>query len=171
MCFRNKHHFDHLGTHGLQWRIQDQIYGRDGPGTQGWTTHDTVVRQSIKGLNIRIKNFLKFGCDDDDDNDDGSKSSITPEMMAWASAVPPKPEEWKGPQVAEILGHPIHAADVNRAVNAAKSAGDGTVRFLGGLVNGTFKNGVFIVTALGAAGGAVLKFSWDAVNLVWKLGE
>lgn len=83
------------GTRGLIERYMDQIYGRHGPGTDGWNGHQTAIQQ-IKNRIIRLlRNFNNNNCPD--------LTPIARDVTVWINKPLPVPSDWKGPQIAPIV--------------------------------------------------------------------
>jgi hypothetical protein len=107
MVNRDKHVQGGGGTHGLVHRFREQINGANGPGTRGWTTHDTAIRNQQRGLRSRLQEYINNRC-----------GPPPPGAWNWATRPAPTPSEWRDPNaitggdVARVGGTAIVGAGV-----------------------------------------------------------
>ena len=85
---RDKRKCNNGGTHGLRHRFNEQINGRNGPGTQSWKTHEQEIKNQQKSLRDRLQEWNDSGC--------GSPPSGA---WKWATKPVPQPKQWKNPAV------------------------------------------------------------------------
>jgi len=85
---RDKRKCNNGGTHGLRHRFNEQINGRNGPGTQSWETHEQEIKKQQKNLRDRLQEWNDSGC--------GSPPSGA---WKWATKPVPQPKQWKNPAV------------------------------------------------------------------------
>lgn len=52
------------GERGLIERIRDQIYGASGPGTPGWSGHDTAITNLKNGIKRLLRRHRDNNCPD-----------------------------------------------------------------------------------------------------------
>jgi Domain of unknown function (DUF4150) len=64
---RNKHAHKGSGTHGYLFRMAEQRCGEHGPGTEGWTGHETALKETYKSVKENVDTFMA-NCDPDDYN-------------------------------------------------------------------------------------------------------
>ena len=85
---RDKRKCNNGGTHGLRHRFNEQINGRNGPGTQSWKTHEQEIKNQQKNLRDRLQEWNDSGC--------GSPPSGA---WKWATKPVPQPKQWKNPAI------------------------------------------------------------------------
>jgi hypothetical protein len=73
------------GTKGLKFRLEEQINGRNGPGTKEWIGHETAIKNQQRAIEKLLEQYKREGC--------GPPPS---EALEWATKPVPKPAEWKG---------------------------------------------------------------------------
>jgi hypothetical protein len=81
---------DECGERGLRERFMDQIYGKNGPGTESWAGHDEAIDQTKNRIQKLIKQYNQNGCGGDDGAQIGSDAAD------WFNRPNPQPSEWKG---------------------------------------------------------------------------
>ncbi|MDY6994173.1 MAG: DUF4150 domain-containing protein [Pseudomonadota bacterium] len=75
---------------GVKERYYDQIYGAQGPGTQGWINHEIAFIERQAYL-IKLMNAYRTWC--------GGGPPMPPDVFEWAYKKAPTPQQWQGPQV------------------------------------------------------------------------
>lgn len=81
------------GVRGLKERIMDQIYGKNGPGTDSWKGHEQAIIQVKNEIDKLMEEFSKNQC--------GDKTPLGKDVKEWINRPVPKPEEHKGPVPAK----------------------------------------------------------------------
>lgn len=83
------------GTCGLVERIRGQIYGANGPGTAGWRGHDQAITD--------LKNGIRRLLNQHRDNNCPELLPIPRNVYEIVGQPNPRPQDWKGPQLAPIV--------------------------------------------------------------------
>jgi RHS repeat-associated protein len=89
LLFRNKRSPGNTGTggvHAIPNRIQEQIYGQNGPGTTKWKTHDIEIGRAQQLLREMLEAWINKNC-----------GPPPPGAWKWITAPRLKPSNWRGP--------------------------------------------------------------------------
>ena len=71
----------------------DQIYGKNGPGTPKWDTHDNEITKVKNQIDDLMKDYIKNNC-----GGPGGANPIGVDAKQWINRPNPTPDEWKGPR-------------------------------------------------------------------------